>query len=155
MLATLVRDWRTAAPLQRFQLSFVQTAEAISEDSLLAGRGRPVDNPAWGDVWEPRVLIQRLSLTLGKREHVMKQTIVAAVGLHALARWFARNRDTSAAALLRDLGLLARSTDFRTPLMVPTPGGRWVGDYVGVRDDAGEYRVLSARTFLSAEMDEA
>lgn len=147
MLVSLVRDWRTVAELQRFRVTFVQTAEEIWEDRLTGAQMRPAFDAAWSG-WEPRLLIERLRLRLGKKSTWMDQHAVAAVSLHALARWYQRNPDTSEAALLRDLAPLSASQETATPFTVATPHGCWVGELVIRQDDDQMRAIHSARTFL-------
>lgn len=149
MLTTLIRDWRNAPELQRFRVAFVQSPEEIFEDQLTGAQMRPAFDAAWRqDVWEPRLLVERLSLQLGKRSTWIDQHVVAAVSLHALARWYQRNPDTSEAALLRDLALLSAAQETTSPFTVATSHGRWVGELIALRQDDQMRAIHSARTFL-------
>jgi len=151
MLIGLVHDWRTAPELQRFRVAFSQTKDEVFEDQLIGARMRPAANAAWNG-WEPRLLVERLSLRTGKKSTWMDQQITASISLHAIARWLSRNRDNSEAALLRDLALLSANQEIATPFAVTTPHGRWVGELIAVRDDTQTSPIYSARTFLAADM---
>jgi hypothetical protein len=149
-LYALCEAWRDLPELGR--LSAIATLDRagccrVAELRLTPAR---LSFPGWdGD--EPALALRSVAAALAPPAFALSETLVAGVGLHALARRFERGEGRDEASVLRDLAPLATAhrvvCEVGGEFRVAAPGGgRWVGTVTSV----GGERVLVVRTFVAA-----
>jgi hypothetical protein len=107
-------------------------------------------NIAWGGASEKSICLIESSLALTKRNAETAATMLAAISLHALGRWYQRAFITDDITLMLDLalvvaaapGLVARASDVEVN---SENGGCWRGMVVDTRDGG---TLVNIRTFV-------
>jgi hypothetical protein len=107
-------------------------------------------NTDWGDASEKSICLVESSLALTKRHAETKATTLAAVSLHALARWYQRALATNDTAIIHDLALVVSAVAVLDPnagdVLVPSRnGGSWRGAVVETFEGC---RIVNIRTFV-------
>jgi len=105
---------------------------------------------AWGGSEpEPAIAILMTAVFSQPPHFAYEQSLIADVGLHALARRYERGEGRDDDAVLRDLAVLAHGHAAAVAaggeFQIPAGGGRWIGSTTLVKDTL----VLAVRTFVS------
>jgi hypothetical protein len=153
LLARLPDDWRRLPALGCLDLRFTTRARVLD---IIETRAIPyrVHTEGWHDDELAIALLRRHVRVRGdRRPPAVDQAsrIFAVIGMHALARRYARGFDCADASVLRDLGALAERASWRTgirgraaELDVPVADGCWRGSAAKLDG----LPVLSIRTYV-------
>jgi hypothetical protein len=150
-LRDAARAWRLSLPdVGRLELSISNDTRSLMISELRVGAS-DFRAPDWQlPANEPGVLVQGLQLRVARRQFDFAILPLANVSLHALARRFQRGTPTEATLMMEMLALGHLATTATIPgaeIVLPVPGGRWVGTVAEVMMRSGKNRVLNVRTY--------
>jgi hypothetical protein len=149
VLRALERRWRELPALSR-----LSAASGFQDGKLRLGETRLAPSrmrfPAWGQA-EPELAVAILMTAVFSQppHFAYEQSLIADVGLHALARRIERGEGRDDDSVLADLAVLAHGHATAVApggeFQIPAGGGRWIGSTTVVRDTL----VLAVRTFVA------
>ena len=122
----------------RFRIAFSKAPGLVSEIRLVSSKGRPIDDPTW-DGWEQRISLVCTELITTKTRTSLRNHVIGWASLHALGRWYQRQRsqDATEPHLLADLAALRNPERFGARGFVVTlPDGKWSGEIVGIKNES-------------------
>jgi hypothetical protein len=152
MLLGAVRQWRELMPEQgRLDLAVETGRNRLNLVELRASAGN-LQLAQWQGGMEIAVVVQSIELAAAPGVLHVETKVLAAVGLHGLARRYQRGGNRSAAAIYADLMLLGRAhaelARAGGAFSVPTMGGKWAGAVFRFQDGEAVAPVLAARTYF-------
>jgi hypothetical protein len=161
-LQNALREWREAVPTRGRIALETRLNEHTKRLQITELRARPAvfTRSEWSGEMEPSILVVVVGMSARPKRFSATHATLAAISLHALARRYQRARDTSDAALLHDLRVLAEHQDAlltggeEATFRVSCPGGgTWVGVIKSLQlSPNDETLTLLARTYLSPGM---
>ena len=149
-LLQIEQAWRVIPSLDCSGLSIVRDRKnMIINDIRLSGA------ICTNSMWEPgatkaAIYLIQSTMSLTKLTAAITTSTLAAISLHALARWYERSRPQSDAGLMQDLTILAAAAPAvlasgQPTFLIPTPHcGKWLGSADAM--STGE-RLCNVRTF--------
>jgi hypothetical protein len=149
LLYRLARDWDRLPTVGR-----LSSIASLREGRLQLAELRVIPARIRFEGWDDDELalsLRSIAAICAPPAFTASRTLIADVGLHALARRFERGADRSEEAVLHDLAPLAREhrgiAEHGGEFAIPaTSGGRWIGSVTIVKGA----RVLAVRTFIAA-----
>jgi hypothetical protein len=156
VLAGAARDWRThLPPLSRLavEITLAKRGKALTINEMRLSSSEYLD-ATWTEA-ERGLAVITVRLDAGPLRYEFTKRTLAHIGAHALGRRMERGRDTSDAAIKRDihaLGLahsgLADAANGAN-IEVPVPGGSWRCNVAMMRTKRGDFsQALAVRTYL-------
>jgi hypothetical protein len=148
-IISIEKQWRSIPAGGCLRLNIHRDKRSITiEDTRIAATTS--NSSEWGDASETSICLVENSLELTKRRAESGATILAALSLHALGRWFQRARVTDPTSMMRDLTLVVNAVpdlvEKDDEVLVPSiNGGSWRGAIAYTRKGQ---RVVNIRTFV-------
>jgi hypothetical protein len=148
-LISIEQQWRSIPSAGRLRLAVRRDKRSmlIQDTRIVAATSR---NAEWGDASEKSICLVESSLLLTKRRAEATVTMLAALSLHALGRWYQRAFATDEVAMLVDLGLVVAAVPGLTANasgaeVKSQNGGCWRGMIVVTPDGTP---IVNIRTFI-------